>query len=142
MTSQPSDSPPWHIGGVAKRTQLSIRTIRHYDEIGLLTPSGRTEGGFRLYTQPDVDRLLLIRRMKPLGFTLEEMADLLSIAEAHQVSPSSDTMAALARYVILATERRDQLAHQLASADEFISQLQRVERADPEPLDQEQARRP
>ncbi len=139
MTSQPSDSPPWHIGDAAKRTQLSIRTIRHYDEIGLVVPSGRSEGGFRLYTQADVDRLLLIRRMKPLGFTLDEMAELLSIADAHQDSPTSDTSAALASYVILATERRAHLAQQLASVDDFISQLQRVEGADSKPLSQRQA---
>ena len=59
-----------HIGELAERTALSQRTIRHYDEIGLLTPSGRSEGGFRLYTEGDLGRLLLIRRMKPLGLSL------------------------------------------------------------------------
>lgn len=66
-----------HIGELAERTALSQRTIRHYDEIGLLTPSGRSEGGFRLYTEGDLGRLLLIRRMKPLGYSLDQMGDLL-----------------------------------------------------------------
>ena len=66
------------IGRVAERVGLSLRTIRYYDEIGLVTPSGRTVGGFRLYSPSDVERLLLIKRMKPLGYSLEEMADLLS----------------------------------------------------------------
>ena len=57
-----------HIGELADRSQMSLRTIRHYDEVGLLKPSGRTEGGFRLYTERDFTRLLVIRRMKPLGF--------------------------------------------------------------------------
>ena len=61
------------IGQVAERTELSIKTIRHYDEVGLVTPSERSAGGFRLYTEADVQRLLVIRRMKPLGFSLEEM---------------------------------------------------------------------
>lgn len=65
------------IGQVAARTELSIRTIRHYDEVGLVTPSARSTGGFRLYTQTDIERLLVIRRMKPLDFTLTEMKDLL-----------------------------------------------------------------
>ena len=65
------------IGQVAARTELSIATVRHYDEVGLVTPSARSTGGFRLYTEVDVDRLLVIRRMKPLGFTLTEMKDLL-----------------------------------------------------------------
>src|SRR6478735_5649461 len=70
-----------HIGAVASRTGLSLRTLRHYDEVGLVRPSGRTDGGFRLYTEQDVERLLVVRRMKPLGFTLEEMADLLEISD-------------------------------------------------------------
>ncbi|WP_327147332.1 MerR family transcriptional regulator [Nocardia sp. NBC_01329] len=65
------------IGPVAERTELSIKTIRHYEEVGLVTPSARSAGGFRLYTAADVDRLLIIRRMKPLGFSLAEMKQLL-----------------------------------------------------------------
>lgn len=65
------------IGQVASRTELSIKTIRHYDEVGLVAPSARSAGGFRLYTEADVQRLLVIRRMKPLGFTLDEMRQLL-----------------------------------------------------------------
>ena len=68
------------IGQVAARTELSITTVRHYDEVGLVTPSARSTGGFRLYTEADVERLLVIRRMKPLGFTLAEMRDLLDVA--------------------------------------------------------------
>ena len=132
MTRQPPESPTWHIGAVAKRTQLSIRTIRHYDEVGLVTPGGRTDGGFRLYTEPDVDRLLLIKRMKPLGFTLDEMAALLAIVDAHRTEPGQESASALARHVALATDRRDELARQLASADEFIDQLQRIRHGEPE----------
>jgi MerR family copper efflux transcriptional regulator len=65
------------IGEVAARTELSITTVRHYDEVGLVVPSARSAGGFRLYTQSDIERLLVIRRMKPLGFTLAEMKELL-----------------------------------------------------------------
>lgn len=102
---------------------MSITTIRHYDEVGLVKPSGRSEGGFRLYTQPDIDRLLLIRRMKPLGFSLDEVAEVLSIAEEHERSPSQRTADALAEYVRQAIERRDRLARQLDAADEFIGRL-------------------
>ena len=55
------------IGEVAERTALSFRSLRHWDDVGLVQPSARTEGGFRLYTEKDVDRILIIRRMKPLG---------------------------------------------------------------------------
>lgn len=80
-----------HIGELADRSQISLRTIRHYDEVGLLKPSGRTEGGFRLYTERDFTRLLLIRRMKPLGFTLEAMGGLLRVIDALEAAaPGQD----------------------------------------------------
>ena len=44
------------IGEVAERTGLSLRTIRYYEEVGLAVPSARSQGGFRLYTEPDVGR--------------------------------------------------------------------------------------
>jgi DNA-binding transcriptional MerR regulator len=69
------------IGEVAERTGLSLRTIRHYEEVGLVAPSARSKGGFRLYTGTDVERLMVIRRMKPLDFSLEEMRDLLQITD-------------------------------------------------------------
>ena len=69
------------IGEVAEATGLSIRTLRHYDELGLVVPSGHTAGGFRLYTDDDVERLLLVRRMKPLGFSLERMKQFLQATD-------------------------------------------------------------
>lgn len=78
MDEEPELGPLFQIGRVAQRTELSIHTLRHYDEFGLVAPSARSEGGFRLYTEDDVQRLLVIRRMKPLEFTLEEMKELLS----------------------------------------------------------------
>jgi MerR family transcriptional regulator, copper efflux regulator len=67
------------IGQVAERTGLSLRTIRFYEENGLVIPSARSDGGFRLYSADDVGRLEVIKRMKPLGFSLEEMQELLTI---------------------------------------------------------------
>ncbi|QHC65411.1 MerR family transcriptional regulator [Rathayibacter oskolensis] len=113
-----------HIGELAEKTGLSLRTLRHYDEVGLVTASGRTEGGFRLYTQDDYDRLILIRRMKPLGFSLDEMAALLRVIdriEAHGGDP--EDRAELDRFVAQARERRDALQAQLAMADEFVELL-------------------
>lgn len=128
--------PTMHIGVVADRTGLSLRTLRHYDEVGLVRPSGRSDGGFRLYTEADVERLLLVRRMKPLGFSLEEMADLLDVADrlaardgdAPSVAlPGSgtddDLRDRLAAYVHAAEERRADLARKLEWADELITLL-------------------
>ncbi|CAM3648007.1 MerR family transcriptional regulator [Isoptericola cucumis] len=120
-----------HIGAVATRTGLSLRTLRHYDEVGLVRPSARSEGGFRLYTEDDVERLLLVRRMKPLGFTLDEMAELLEITDVLEAGTlddggddtGGDARARLAGYLVAATERRAALARKLDMADEFIALL-------------------
>ncbi len=114
-----------HIGELAERTGLSLRTIRHYDEIGLLTPSGRSEGGFRLYTEGDHDRLMLIRRMKPLGYSLEQMGDLLRAIDtaARSSDDPEEARRALADFRQDAQERREKLARQVGMADEFLALL-------------------
>lgn len=70
-----------HIGQVADRLGLSLRSIRYYEETGLVTPSGRTPGGFRQYSEADVQRLLLIMQMKPLDYSLDEMRSLLTVLD-------------------------------------------------------------
>lgn len=122
-----------HIGELADKTGLSLRTLRHYDEIGLVSASGRTEGGFRLYTQSDYERLILIRRMKPLGFSLEEMADLLHIIDTLATISSNPDItlevdsatlrAKLAEFISDAGDRREKLRSQLMMADEFVELL-------------------
>ncbi|MFC5928035.1 MerR family transcriptional regulator [Cryobacterium melibiosiphilum] len=114
-----------HIGELAEKTGMSLRTLRHYDEIGLLAASGRTEGGFRLYTEDDQSRLMLIRRMKPLGFSLEEMTALLSVIDRLQGDQADDpaVRAELAAFITSAGERRVKLQEQLAMADEFLELL-------------------
>jgi DNA-binding transcriptional MerR regulator len=65
------------IGEVAERVGLSLKTVRHYEEVGLVPVARRSPGGFRLYDGHAVERLLAIKRMKPLDFTLEQMRELL-----------------------------------------------------------------
>jgi DNA-binding transcriptional MerR regulator len=117
------------IGEVAERVGLSIVTIRHYDEVGLVVPSARSQGGFRLYTDTDIDRLILIRRMKPLGFSLDQMADLLGIYDelsgrTHtSTSARADLLARLVGYRENAVERATKLRQQVEYADDFIAML-------------------
>lgn len=113
-----------HIGELAEKTGLSLRTIRHYDEVGLLKPSGRTQGGFRLYTEEDLKKLLVVRRMKPLGFTLEEMRDLLLIVTGFAESPADPVrQQGLSGFLDAIEERRRQLRADLEMADEFAAIL-------------------
>jgi DNA-binding transcriptional MerR regulator len=64
------------IGGLAKTLEMSQRTIRYYEEIGLLNSIKRIEGGRRVYTDADLRRLKLIKRLKIMGMTLSEMQEL------------------------------------------------------------------
>src|ERR1700675_313077 len=65
------------VGELAKRTGLTIRTLHHYDEIGLLKPSLHSESGHRLYTASDVARLQQVLSLRQLAFSLEEIRDCL-----------------------------------------------------------------
>ncbi|MEU6847874.1 MerR family transcriptional regulator [Streptomyces sp. NPDC046716] len=119
------------IGEVAARTELSLRTIRHYEETGLVIPSARSQGGFRLYTESDVARLMVIRRMKPLGFTLDEMRDLLAATDrldGGERLPDAEHGQLLdrVRHFEEAAQRRvADLRTQLARAEEFAATLRR-----------------
>jgi DNA-binding transcriptional MerR regulator len=68
----------WKVGELAKQTGLSVRTLHYYDEIGLLSPSQRTEAGHRLYTADDIVRLQQVKSLRHLGFTLKEIRDYLN----------------------------------------------------------------
>ncbi|WP_327686611.1 MerR family transcriptional regulator [Streptomyces sp. NBC_00467] len=123
------DDKHMQIGEVAARTELSLRTIRHYEETGLVIPSARSQGGFRLYTEADVARLMVIRRMKPLGFTLDQMRDLL---EATDCLDRDSDLDAAEREVLLnrvrayeraAAEQVDKLRVQLSRAEDFAATL-------------------
>ena len=71
----------WKVGELAKHTGLTVRALHHYDEIGLLSPSHRSEAGYRLYDGEDIARLLQILSLRQLGFSLDEIGDCLSRPE-------------------------------------------------------------
>jgi DNA-binding transcriptional MerR regulator len=116
------------IGDVADRTGLSLRTIRHYEEVGLLPEPQRSPGGFRLYSDEAVERLLLIKRMKPLDFTLEEMRDLIDIRD-HLARPRlsrgtrHDLTERLRTYHALVEHKLDRLRERVENAEAFATQL-------------------
>src|SRR5699024_6163069 len=96
----------------------------YYEEVGLAVPSARSQGGFRLYTEPDVQRLLLITRMKPLGFQLGEMRELLAILDPAPEDPELDDPAErLAEYAGSAEEACADLRERLRAGEEFAALL-------------------
>jgi DNA-binding transcriptional MerR regulator len=116
-----------HIGAVAKKVGLSLRTIRYYGEVEVAPPSGRTSGGFRLYTDADIDRLRLVKQMKPLDFTLEEMRDLLETLDAsgEGADDADEVHERLEMYAAAADARCEKLRDQLAAAEEIASRIRR-----------------
>ncbi|WP_089156764.1 MerR family transcriptional regulator [Micromonospora sp. NBS 11-29] len=70
------------VGQVARAARVTVRTLHHYDEIGLLRPSGRTPAGYRRYDDADLDRLQLVRYYRELGFPLDEIAQILDDPDA------------------------------------------------------------
>ncbi|GLY19352.1 MerR family transcriptional regulator [Kineosporia rhizophila] len=119
--------PTMHIGEVAERVGLSLRTIRYYEEIGLIAPSARSQGGFRLYLEADVARLQLVKDMKPLGFSLDEMRDLLGVLDKLDDETSAEgheqILERLAMYRVAADARCDALRGQLRIAESFAGTL-------------------
>ncbi|RJT96643.1 MerR family transcriptional regulator [Arthrobacter frigidicola] len=111
-----------HIGELAERTGLSLRTIRHYDDIGLLPATARTEGGFRVFSEEDFERLTVIKQMKPLGFSLEEMSAILELLAGPDAG-ALQGVGPLTVFLERAVQQRDKLARNLAQADQFIDRL-------------------
>jgi DNA-binding transcriptional MerR regulator len=117
----------YQIGEVADRVGLSLRTVRYYEEVGLVTPSDRTRGGFRLYTDGDIERLELAKHLKPLGFSLDEMRDLLDLhqrlRDRGRISAKDRTR--FERYTEDAQRRCEDLRRQLHAAEQLAQRLER-----------------
>ena len=96
------------IGELANQLGINTKTIRYYEEIGLIPPAPRTSGGYREYTDTDADRLIFIKTAQRLGLSLEEVAEILSLRERGE-RPCA--------YV------RDVIGQQLAGIDKRIAEL-------------------
>jgi DNA-binding transcriptional MerR regulator len=113
--------PFWKVGDLAQRTGLSVRTLHHYDEIGLLVPSHRSEAGHRLYTATDVARLQQIKSLRQLGFSLEEVRECLDRADFSPLTLIQTHLARLHEQIALQRQlcgRLDRIAAQLRSMEE------------------------
>ncbi|HKU23232.1 MAG TPA: MerR family transcriptional regulator [Terriglobales bacterium] len=95
------------IGEMAQRTSLSADTIRFYEKRRLLPPAGRSSGGFRRYTEKDVERLRFIRQMQALGFRLREIGELIEL-RGHKVEACESVKGLLqAKLADVRAKRRD-----------------------------------
>src|ERR1700752_993848 len=98
----------WRIGEGATATGLTVRALHHYDQIGLVVPSGRTAGGHRLYTDADLVVLYQVTALRQLGLPLDQIAVLLAgPADAGRVT--DEQVAQVDRQIRMATRLREQL---------------------------------
>ncbi len=104
------------VGEVAKLARVSVRALHHYDEIGLLAPSGRTESGYRLYTDADVARLQQVLVFRELGFALDDVARILR-------DPHFDRRQALVAQRAMLVEKGERLAAMVALVDRTLDSL-------------------
>jgi DNA-binding transcriptional MerR regulator len=144
------------IGEVAERTAVTQRTLRFYEERGLLKPPSRLEGGFRLYSEDDVRRVEQIKRLQTLlGISLADIKDMVEAMEVkHQIKATyrrdaeiSDRRAKLLRVkevtagqvalidqkLAALQEMRESLTQQLAQYDVWLESLEEQARAQAAP---------
>ncbi|CAM5231549.1 MerR family DNA-binding transcriptional regulator OS=Streptomyces tendae OX=1932 GN=GUR47_06570 PE=4 SV=1 [Streptomyces tendae] len=98
------------MGRVAESAGVSVRTLHHYDDIGLVRPSARTAAGYRAYSADDVERLRKVLAYRRLGFGLRDIADLVD-------DPATDAVAHLRRLRGLLAQRRDRAASMVTAID-------------------------
>jgi MerR family transcriptional regulator, thiopeptide resistance regulator len=98
------------VGDTAALAGVTVRTLHHYDRIGLLSPSERTPAGYRRYAPSDLDRLHQVLVYRELGFPLEEIATLLD-------DPAADPVAHLRRQLALLRDRLDRTRAMVAAVE-------------------------
>lgn len=106
-----------NIGDAAKATGLPVKTVRYYDDIGLISPSQRSRGGYRQYGTPELSKLVFARRARAFGFSIDETRELLSLYEDQDRSSADVKRIASARLdeingrMIELEALRDELKH-------------------------------
>jgi len=104
-------APGMKIGVLARRSGMTVKTLRYYEDLGLLPAIGRSEGGYRLFAEQSLQRLEFIRRLKTLGLRLEEIQACLAVHDAGEL-PCGDI--------------RRQLERQIGRIDERIQELRQL----------------
>lgn len=117
MVRQPSaaaiDAPGLRIGEVARRSGLSVKTIRFYCDQGLLKPSGRSSGGYRLFCTENIAELEIIRALRAMDVPIAELARILEVRRSG---------------VCTCSALKDSIAAKLANIDARINELQTMKR--------------
>jgi DNA-binding transcriptional MerR regulator len=133
IAEEPDDRPVHRIGEVAERAGVSTRTLRYYQELGLISPSGASPGGSRRYSDADVARLKRVLELRNvMGFELERIGDILQsedrLAEMRAEVAAGVTKKRrkeiLTEAIAINAHLRDQVAEKQAALLEFAGELQ------------------
>jgi DNA-binding transcriptional MerR regulator len=120
-------STDFTVSQVAKLAHVTVRTLHHYDEVGLLEPSERSQAGYRLYSHGDLQRLQQILLFRELGFTLEAIGELID-------EPVLDRGAALRTQRALLVERVNKTKTVIAAVDRALRALEKGQTMAPEKM--------
>ena len=137
----------WKIGELAKRTGLTVRTLHHYDQIGLLCPAERSDGGHRVYGEADVGRLYRIVSLRSLGFPLDAIAAALDHEDFDPRAAVEDHLVRLEAQMEQQRQLQDRLRRLLErlDTDDFLTTIEEMTMRQryytPEQLDQLEHRR-
>jgi DNA-binding transcriptional MerR regulator len=106
------------IGELAKETGVKIVTIRYYEQIDVLPPAARTAGNYRTYSQKQARRLRFVRRCRDLGFSLDQVRDLLRL--------SAENAPSCVEVCWIAERHLKEIKHKLADLKRLESELRRI----------------
>lgn len=118
-----------NIGQAARRSGLSAKMIRYYESIGLLKPALRSDSGYRLYSQDDLHSLAFIKRSRDLGFSLEEVAKLLTLWQDRQRA-SADVKALASQHIDDLNRRIEELVSLRDTLSELVTHCHGDDRPD------------
>lgn len=107
----------FQVGEIAEKTGLTIRTLHHYEEIGLLLPTARTDAGYRLYNMQCIERLTQIQLLRQVGVKLKDIGELLD-------GQSGDIASLLQERIALLTEQMEQMATLRYRLEQLHRQMQ------------------
>lgn len=118
------------IGQVAREVGVSPKTLRYYEDVGLLTPAARSAAGYRLYTGAALERVSFIRRAQALGLPLRDIRRILRIRDEGE-APCEHILAAISMQL---KEIDSQVDHLLALRSDLVALLSRLQQAMSQPM--------
>jgi DNA-binding transcriptional MerR regulator len=131
MTAQ--EAQAWKVGQLAAETGLTVRALHHYDHLGLVRPSARTPAGYRLYVEPDVERLYRVLALRQLGLPLDAIGRVLDgqssfeeLLDAHRDYLDRQLVALRTLRAQLATVAAAKRSGEAASVTDFLELIRKV----------------